>query len=74
MSRSLSTLRRALLGIAFVGSLGFGATQAVASPEPVARFGSCYPSGYAYLPRECPECPSGSGWCDGYNTECVCFE
>lgn len=32
MSRSLSYLRRGLLGIAFVGSLGFGVTQALASP------------------------------------------
>lgn len=36
MSRSLSYLRRGLLGIAFVGSLGFGATQVLAS-SPVSR-------------------------------------
>lgn len=34
MSRSLSYLRRGLLGIACVASLGFGATQAFASPGP----------------------------------------
>lgn len=32
MSRSLSYLRRGLLGIAFVGSLGFGVAQAFAGP------------------------------------------
>ncbi len=32
MSRSLSYLRRGLLGAAFVGSLGFGFTQAIAAP------------------------------------------
>lgn len=74
MIRSLCYLRRGLLGIAFAGSLGFGATQAFASPEQAERAGSCYRSGYAYLPFECPECPSGSGYCDGYNTECVCYE
>lgn len=43
MSRSLSYLRRGLLGIALVGSLGFGATQAFAEPkgEPVAAMGTC---------------------------------
>ena len=40
MSRSLSYLRRGLLGIALMGSLGFGATQALAAPPrvPQARF------------------------------------
>ena len=32
MSRSLSYLRRGLLGIAFVGSMGFGVSQALAAP------------------------------------------
>ena len=74
MSRSLSYLRRGLLGIAFVGSLGFGATQALASPEQSARSGSCERTGFAYLPYGCPECPSGYGYCDGYGTDCVCYE
>ena len=42
MSRSLSYLRRGLLGIAFVGSLGFGASQAFAEskagPATATRF------------------------------------
>jgi hypothetical protein len=33
MSRSLSYLRRGLLGIAFVGSMAFGASQALAAPQ-----------------------------------------
>lgn len=37
MSRSLSHLRRGFLGIAFAGSLGFGATQVFAGPLPEAR-------------------------------------
>ena len=41
MSRSLSYLRRGLLGIAVVGSLGFGATQAFANPDPGVDIGSC---------------------------------
>lgn len=33
MTRSLAYLRRGILGIAFAGSLGYGATQAFAAPE-----------------------------------------
>ncbi|HEU0079920.1 MAG TPA: hypothetical protein VFQ76_19900 [Longimicrobiaceae bacterium] len=46
MSRSPSHLRRGLLGIAFVGSLGFGATAAVAKPEMRDPFPSC-PKGWS---------------------------
>ncbi len=43
MSRSLSYLRRGLLGIAFVGSLGFGASQAFADSKagPATAMLSC---------------------------------
>ena len=37
MSRSLSYLRRGLLGIAVVGSLGFGVTTALAAPNTTTR-------------------------------------
>ena len=37
MSRSLSYLRRGLLGIALVGSLGFGATTAFAALDTTTR-------------------------------------
>ncbi len=64
MSRSLSNLRRGLFGIAFVGSLGFGATQAFGSPNQ-ARGGNCIPKGYDY---STPVCGSGCyrqiGYCD----------
>ena len=43
MSRSLSHLRRGLLGIAFVGSLGFGVSAAVAQPEVRNREPECGP-------------------------------
>ncbi len=41
MSFSPSRLRRGLFGIAIVGSLGLGATAAVASPETHDPFSSC---------------------------------
>jgi hypothetical protein len=77
MSRSLSYLRRGLLGIAFVGSLGFGATQAFGSPMQ-AREGTCEQTGGPYIPPggtydPCGHC-LGGGFCDGRNSECVCFE
>lgn len=78
MSRSLSYLRRGLLGIAFVGSLGFGATQAFASPEQ-AREAVCRTGAGPYIPTggvpfdPCTQCPGG-GFCDGTSSECVCFE
>jgi hypothetical protein len=73
MSRSLSYLRRGLLGLASVGSLGFGATQALASPD-IARSGSCQLTWYEYYSLECnAECWQYGGYCDGVNTECICF-
>jgi hypothetical protein len=73
MNRPLSSLSRGLLGLAFVGSLGFGATQSFATPDPQARAGSCERTGYAYRPAEgCLECPRG-GYCDGSSEYCVCI-
>jgi hypothetical protein len=43
MSRSLRYLRRGLLGIAFVGSLGFGVSAAFAQPEVPNRERECGP-------------------------------
>jgi hypothetical protein len=77
MSRSVSYLRRGLLGIAFLGSLGFGATQALASPEQAHEVvcqtgdGPYIPSGGPYDP--CAHCPNG-GFCNGRDSGCVCFE
>jgi hypothetical protein len=63
MSRSLYYLRRGLFGIAFVGSLGFGATQAFGSPNQ-ARVGYCTPMGYDYHTPACGSgCYRGIGYC-----------
>jgi len=71
MHRSLSYLRRGLLGIAFLGSLGFGATQAFGTPSrgPGA---ACTPRLYEYASATCGfGCPGNRGYCstDGV---CVC--
>ncbi len=62
MSRSLSHLRRGLLGMAFIGSLGFGATAAVAKPE--LRDPFPLPS----CPKGTTPCPNGS--CVGPEDSC----
>ena len=58
MSRSVPYLRRGLLGIAFVGSLGFAATAALAGPQtsPTARALVCPAN--APIPCRCPGLPS----------------
>jgi hypothetical protein len=55
MSRSLSYLRRGLLGIAFVGSLGFGATTALAETGTTKRMPTiCMPeTGYCWCMGDC---------------------
>ncbi len=70
MSRSLSYLRRGLLGIAFVGSMGFGVTQAWGSPNPLERgpitVATCEDLGYDYPDAFCNfgYCGSqGGGYC-----------
>ena len=60
MSRSPSSLRRGLFGIAIVGSLGFGATAAVAKPDTSAPVQSC-PKGWSM-------CPDGT--CVGPDMRC----
>lgn len=71
MSRSRLPLRRALLGVAFAACMGFGVTQAFATPG-TARSGSCERTGYMYIPNDCPECGGSGGFCDGVNEYCVC--
>jgi hypothetical protein len=67
MSRSLHHLRGAVLGLAFLGAMGFGATQAAARPQsgekrlpPVCRTDQilCYCAGWVCLPRAGGPCPS----------------
>jgi hypothetical protein len=67
MSRSFSHLRRALFGLAFVGSLGFGATQALASPEAARapRYCPVGPGGQPYYSDYCGfYCAYGVGYCN----------
>lgn len=75
MSTLFSRLQRGLLGIAMVGTLSYGAVEAFASPgdSPKTVSGSCQRTGTLYIPDWCPECDGGSGYCNGYDTECVCF-
>lgn len=74
MSRSFSFLRRGLLGIAVAGAMGFGATQALASPQTGPGPGDPYcpsddaPYYSAYCARGCAE---GVGYC-AVNGRCVC--
>lgn len=73
MSRSLSYLRRGLLSIAFVGSLGFGVTQAFATPDYGRRIFCPMAAGpYPYVQCQLG-CPDGKGYCaeDG---NCICGE
>ncbi|HEX6042681.1 hypothetical protein [Longimicrobium sp.] len=64
MSRMLTNLRRAVLGAAFVGSLGFGAAQAFATPgQPAQPEATCPDRGYDYAYASCRiGCASG-GYC-----------
>lgn len=67
MSRSIHRLRRTVFGAAVLGCLGFGATQAIASPEIPANVG-CNPT----------LCSAGC-WAKGYyggvcrETGCYCY-
>jgi hypothetical protein len=63
MKKLASTWKAALLAAAFVASLGFGATQAFASPRPAAAEEACNT-------WVCPECGSlGGQWISG---RCLC--
>jgi hypothetical protein len=55
MSRSFTRLRRGLLGIAFVGSVGFGATTAFAETGTTERAPTfCMPeSGWCWCMGDC---------------------
>jgi hypothetical protein len=73
MDITLRHLRRGLLGIAFVGSLGFGATQALASPDP-SRIRYCTDLGTDYYTSYCAYgCPGNRGYCQ-MGGRCVCGE
>jgi len=57
-------LRRSLLGLAFAGSLGFGATQALATPAESTAMAACPAMGYDYYYAPCANaCPLRQGYC-----------
>jgi hypothetical protein len=70
MNQPWTQLRRAMLAFAFVGTLGFGATQAFAVPEQ-ARFRSCA----LYPEDECYAGCTAQGWDYGYcdRGQCKCI-
>ena len=73
MSRSLSYLRRGLFGIAFVGSMSFGVTQALAGPATAAA-SYCIPEDcWEY----CQRTNQGAGLCtidpSTGGKICVCY-
>lgn len=70
MSRSLSYLRRGLLGISIVGSLGFGVTQAFATPATNAQAGYCTQQEQVDCYMDCRSVGL-VGYCNG-ETGCHC--
>ena len=71
--RSSTMIRRLVFGLAVAGSMGFGATQALASPAAPRSY--CDEEGQIYV-GTCPAvncgslCPSGVGACKGGCCEC----
>jgi hypothetical protein len=65
MSRSLSFVRRGILSAGVAGVLGFGATQALASPRSAADVKYCPTDGEnSYYSTYCGSgCPGGVGYC-----------
>lgn len=72
MTRLPTLFSRGLLGVAFAAALGFGATQALATPTQ-ARTGTCAGITTIYEPPFCPECEFGMGYCNGRDDDCVCY-
>jgi hypothetical protein len=67
MRRSPISLRRALLALAFTGSLSFGATQALAVPEqPTQARGNCPATGYDYYYAPCNSNVTCPPWQSAY--------
>lgn len=72
MSQTGNRLRRGMLALAFAGSLGFGASQALAAPTP-ARFLACSSSGITFDPN-CEYYCNQQGYDFGFCRygQCVC--
>jgi len=71
MSRSLSYLRQGFLGLAFLGTLGFGVTQAFASQSPSRTARACPARDYEYVTATCNAYCNGPGYC-ATNGFCAC--
>lgn len=68
MMRSMRTVRRGVLGLAFAGAMGFGASQALASPAPRAAEQSCD----TLCNRVCRAAGFIGGFC-GDGVSCSCY-
>lgn len=72
MQRLSHHLLRGLMALAFVGSFGFGATQAFGAPETTSAALSCPAKGYDYYYATCANnCTGRRGYCDAEGT-CRC--
>ncbi|HEX2205903.1 MAG TPA: hypothetical protein VHG91_21490 [Longimicrobium sp.] len=71
MTRSLTYLRRGLLGLGVAASLGFGAAQALATPQDEARGRTCPARGYDYAYASCRFGCDVGGYCRSDGT-CQC--
>lgn len=71
MNRTGTHLRRGLLALSFVGTMGFGATQALAAPGAAAVAG-CALDGVQV--RDCTAACRAKGYDEGYCTGgyCIC--
>lgn len=64
MSRSLTHLRRVVLSVAVLASLGFGAAQAFGTTGQAQLVGRCPAQGYDYPYGPCGSgCPNNIGYC-----------
>lgn len=70
MTRSATLLRKALFSLMFASTLGFGASQALASPQPAkAAAAACSAS---YCNSHCLRTGYAEGYCAG--GQCYCYE
>lgn len=70
MPRSATLLRNALFSLALVSTLGFGASQALASPRPAKT--SAAACSYSYCNSHCLRTGYAEGYCAG--GQCYCQE
>ena len=68
MMRSIRTARRGVLGLAFAGALGFGASQALATPAAAMAAPSCD----TLCNRVCQAAGFIGGFC-GDGVSCSCY-